>query len=85
MTSDVSSFWDQGNTLGRILAALDGAGISRDSLGIDDLAPIDHLHARGLPATVELADRLPIEKGRQWRPFFDGGSRVLRHGGLADE
>jgi SAM-dependent methyltransferase len=66
MTSDidVSAFWDQGNTLDRILSALEGAGISRDKLSVDDLAPIDHLHARGLPATVELADRLPILPGQ---------------------
>ena len=29
--------------------------------------------------------RLPIEKGRQWRPFFDGVSRVGRGGDFVDE
>jgi SAM-dependent methyltransferase len=30
------------------------------SVTIEDLAPVDHFHARGFAATVELADRLPI-------------------------
>ncbi len=62
--SDVSGFWAKGDTLGRILNALDKAGLSLDKLSIHDLAPVDHLHARGLPATVDLADRLPIERGQ---------------------
>jgi SAM-dependent methyltransferase len=28
---------------------------------VQDLAPVDHFHARGFPATVELGDRLPIQ------------------------
>ena len=32
---------------------------------LEDLAPVDNFHARGFPATVELADRLPIKAG-QW-------------------
>ena len=62
--SDISGFWAKGYTLGRILDALDEAGLSLDNLSILDLAPVDHLHARGLPATVDLADRLPIEHGQ---------------------
>ncbi len=27
---------------------------------MEDLAPVDHFHARGFPATVELGDRLPV-------------------------
>ncbi len=62
--SDSSGFWAKGDTLGRILNALNKAGLSLDNLSIHDLAPVDHLHARGLPATVDLADRLPIERGQ---------------------
>lgn len=62
--NDISGFWAKGDTLGRILDALDRAGLSRDKLDIQDLAPVDHLHARGLPATVDLADRLPITAGQ---------------------
>jgi cyclopropane fatty-acyl-phospholipid synthase-like methyltransferase len=29
---------------------------------VEDLAPVDHFHARGFPATVELADQLPIQQ-----------------------
>lgn len=61
---DVSDFWGHGNTLERILGALKKAGLSLDSLTVQDLAPVDHVHARGLPATVDLADRLPIECGQ---------------------
>jgi len=61
---DVSDFWGHGNTRERILEALKTAGLSTESLSVQDLAPVDHLHARGLPATVELADRLPIAPGQ---------------------
>ena len=52
MTShgDISGFWEKGNPLGRILDALEKAGLSLDKLAIHDIAPVDHLHARGLPA-----------------------------------
>lgn len=62
--SNISGFWAKGDTLARILEALDKAGLSLDNLRILDLAPVDHLHARGLPATIDLADRLPIERGQ---------------------
>ena len=66
MTShgDISGFWEKGNPLERILDALEKAGLSLDKLTIHDIAPVDHLHARGLPATVDLSDRLPIERGQ---------------------
>jgi SAM-dependent methyltransferase len=31
-----------------------------DQLTVEDLAPVDHFHARGFPATVELADKLRV-------------------------
>ena len=37
---------------------------SLDAVTVEDLAPVDHFHARGFPATVELADRLPIKAGQ---------------------
>ncbi|HET8758195.1 MAG TPA: class I SAM-dependent methyltransferase [Solirubrobacteraceae bacterium] len=43
------------------MSALERASKPLDSLTAEDLAPVDHFHARGLPATVELADRLPVE------------------------
>jgi cyclopropane fatty-acyl-phospholipid synthase-like methyltransferase len=44
-----------------ILSALEKAGKSVDRLTVEDLAPVDHFHARGFPATVELADQLTVE------------------------
>jgi ubiquinone/menaquinone biosynthesis C-methylase UbiE len=34
-----------------------------DNVTVEDL-PVDHFHARGFPATQDLADRLPIEPGQ---------------------
>ena len=49
---------------GLILSALKRMSKPLDTLTIEDLAPVDHFHVRGFPATVELADRLPIKAGR---------------------
>ena len=38
---DVSDFWGHGNTLERILGELKKAGLSLDSLTVQDLAPAD--------------------------------------------
>lgn len=53
-----------GDVYGMIVAALERMGKPLESLTVEDLAPVDHFHARGLPATVELADRLPIQPGQ---------------------
>lgn len=52
-----------GDVYALILGALAKAGKPLDGLTVEDLGSIDHLHARGLTATVELADRLPIRPG----------------------
>lgn len=57
----ISNHWDKGDVYARILSALEKASKPLDSLTLEDLAPIDHFHARGFAATVELADKLPIE------------------------
>lgn len=46
---------------GLIVSALGRASKPLSSLTVEDLAPVDHFHARGFPATVDLADRLPVE------------------------
>lgn len=61
---EVSEFWERGDPLDRIHAALQKAGLTHEPLSLDDVAPIDHLHARGRPATVDLADRLPVRAGQ---------------------
>jgi ubiquinone/menaquinone biosynthesis C-methylase UbiE len=48
----------EGDLYERILAALRRGEKALDALTLEDLAPVDHFHARGLPATVELADHL---------------------------
>jgi ubiquinone/menaquinone biosynthesis C-methylase UbiE len=46
-----------------ITSALGKMGKPLEAVAVEDLAPVDHFHARGFPATVELADRLPIQPG----------------------
>lgn len=57
----IADHWAKGDVYGLIVSALRETGKPLDGLTIEDLAPVDHFHARGFPATVELADRLPIE------------------------
>jgi SAM-dependent methyltransferase len=60
----IADHWAQGGGVyGRILKALEMMAKPLDRLTVEDLAPVDHFHARGLPATVELADRLSIRPG----------------------
>lgn len=59
----IADHWGRGDIYGLVVAALQRAGKSLDALTIEDLAPIDHFHARGFPATVALADRLPVQRG----------------------
>ena len=48
--------------LNRIQDAISKAGLSLDNISIQDLTPIYHFHARGLPATIDVADRLPVNQ-----------------------
>lgn len=63
MVESVSRQWGSGDVLGRILEAMEASGISTEAMTIEALAPVDHFHARGLLATKELADSLPIRAG----------------------
>lgn len=56
----IAGHWGRGDIYDRIVTALREAGKDLDALTIDDLAPVDHYHARGFQATVELADKLPV-------------------------
>ncbi|MEK6594106.1 MAG: class I SAM-dependent methyltransferase [Pseudomonadota bacterium] len=60
----IADHWGKGDVYGLIVSALGKMSKSLDALTVEDLAPVDHFHARGLPATVELADRLPIKAGQ---------------------
>jgi len=46
-----------------IVAALAAAGKDVARLSPRDLAPIDHFHGRGVEATAEMADLLPVAPG----------------------
>jgi SAM-dependent methyltransferase len=59
----ISDHWATGDVYARIMEAISAASLSPDTITLEDLAPVDHFHARGLPATVELADVLPIASG----------------------
>lgn len=59
--SAIAEHWAKGDVYALILSALEKAGKSPQGLTVEDLAPVDHFHARGFPATVELADRLPVK------------------------
>lgn len=64
MTNPIADHWGKGDVYGLIVSALNKMSKPLDSLTLEDLAPVDHFHARGFPATVELADRLPIRAGQ---------------------
>lgn len=59
MSTTIADHWAQADVYPRILAALEAAGKDLAALTVEDLAPVDHFHARGFPATVELGDALP--------------------------
>lgn len=60
----ISDHWGTGDVYARIIEAMRSAGIDPETVTIEQLAPVDHFHACGFPATVELADALPIEAGQ---------------------
>ena len=59
----ISDHWGTGDVFARIMEAMQAAGINPDTVTVEQLAPVDHFHARGFPATVDLADALPIRAG----------------------
>lgn len=61
----IAGHWASGDVYGLIVSTLERMGKPLEDLTIEDLAPVDHFHARGFPATVDLADRLRIKRGQQ--------------------
>jgi len=53
---EVSRHYSGGHLLSRLNAALTEDGIDPDHPSMEALAPYDHLHGRGLEATVEVAN-----------------------------
>ena len=60
----IGDHWAQGDVYALIVSALGKMSKSLDEVTLEDLAPVDHFHARGFAATQELADRLPIKAGQ---------------------
>lgn len=67
----VSEHYSSAGLARRVLSALEQAGKRLDSLTVEDLAPLDHFHTRGLAATRELLRRAGAKPG--WR-VLDVGS-----------
>jgi ubiquinone/menaquinone biosynthesis C-methylase UbiE len=62
-SQSISEHWGTGDVYARIIKVMEAASISPEAVTVEQLAPLDHFHARGFPATVELADALPIQRG----------------------
>ena len=60
VASDVSSHYTSGELLARLEARLREDGFDPARPAFEALAPYDHFHGRGLEATEDMADRLPI-------------------------
>ena len=61
----IADYWGKDDVYGLIVSALNKASKPLEGMTVEDLSAIDHFHARGFPATVELADQLPIKMGQQ--------------------
>jgi ubiquinone/menaquinone biosynthesis C-methylase UbiE len=57
---DVTSHYTRGNLLERIDAALASDGVDPFHPTTDALAPYDQFHGRGMEATIEIADLMPV-------------------------
>jgi SAM-dependent methyltransferase len=55
---DISDHYTHGGLLGAIEAALETAGIARDAVTVDDLAPVDEFHIGGRQASETFLDQL---------------------------
>jgi ubiquinone/menaquinone biosynthesis C-methylase UbiE len=62
MQRDTEGHYSHGGFLDRLVAALNEDGTDPRHPSIETLAPYDHFHGRGLEATVEIANRLDIER-----------------------
>lgn len=61
--ASIADHWATGDVYALIVSALEASAKPLDSLTVEDLAPVDHFHARGFSATVELGDDLPVKAG----------------------
>ena len=59
-TSGISDHYTSGTLLERLEAHLKDDGVDPARPTLEDLAPYDHFHGRGLEATKDMADHLPV-------------------------
>jgi ubiquinone/menaquinone biosynthesis C-methylase UbiE len=57
---DITLHYSQGGLLSRLNAALADDGIDPDHPSMEALAPYDQFHGRGLEATAEIAELMPV-------------------------
>jgi cyclopropane fatty-acyl-phospholipid synthase-like methyltransferase len=55
--------WASGDVFGRIIDAMKAASIDPETVTVEQMAAVDHLHACGFAASIELADALPVKAG----------------------
>jgi len=70
---EVSAHYSRGNLLSRLRAALTEDGVDPDRPSIEDLAPYDQFHGRGMEATLEIAQLMQV---RPTDRILDIGSGV---------
>lgn len=58
--SEIPGHYSQGGLLARLEASLREDGVDPASPTLEELAPYDHFHGRGLEATEDMANRLPV-------------------------
>lgn len=58
--SDIAGYYTRGDLLARLDAALEEDGVEPARAGIDELAPYDQFHGRGIEATEEIAGMLRV-------------------------
>ena len=58
--SDIPDHYSRGGLLARLEASLREDGVDPARPTLEQLAPYDHFHGRGLEATEDMADRLPV-------------------------
>lgn len=81
----VSAHYAHGALWNNIAEALAAAGVVLDAATPEDLAPLDHLHGRGIEATRELLERLAPQPGSRLLDIGAGIGGPARYAAWAYE
>ena len=68
----VKQHYEREKLVEQIELALEQAGLTGHTLSLEDLAPLDHFHSRGLDATEEIANILNIQSDREMLDIGSG-------------